>query len=165
MFVPDDWFGEIIIILNKKNINRSASTKSEEFFCKTMSQNMLSLYNSKKDFLQATWSTKYSNCHLIVDSYLVICYFIKFLTKEAVFYEQLGWGNSRSDLPNLFTNSHSSLAKGVLLSEYITNSQDNQVAATRLQKDNNENDLAARDDNVNTKMVEKRVKEIEIDYN
>lgn len=86
---------------------------------------MLSLYNSKKAFLQVTWLTKYSNCHLIVDSYLVICYFIKFLTKEAVFYEQLGWGNSRSDLPNLFTNSHLLLVRGVLLSEYITSFQDN----------------------------------------
>lgn len=30
-FVSDDQFGETIIILNKKNINPSANTKSEEF--------------------------------------------------------------------------------------------------------------------------------------
>lgn len=31
-FVPNDWFGETIIILNKKNINSFANAKSDKFF-------------------------------------------------------------------------------------------------------------------------------------
>lgn len=50
-FVPNDWFGEIIIILNKENINPSVNAKSDKFLCKTVLQNMLLLCNSKEAFL------------------------------------------------------------------------------------------------------------------
>ncbi len=126
---------------------------------------MLSLYNSKEALLQASRSTKYGNCHSTVGSYPDICYLVKLLTMEAVFYKQLGKGNGKSDLPNLFANGSVSLAREVLLSEYITSSQGNWVAGTRSQSDDSENDLATGDDNVNTDMVERRAKEIEIDYN
>lgn len=35
-FIPDNWFGEAIIILNKKNINLAANAKSDKFLYKTV---------------------------------------------------------------------------------------------------------------------------------
>lgn len=119
-FVPDNWCGEIIIMLNKENINPFTNAKSDKFFCKIVLQNMLSLCNSKEVLLQAIGSIKHYNCYSTISSYLDVCYLVKFLTKEVVFHEQLGRGDSRSDLTNLFANGSASLAKKVLLSKYIT---------------------------------------------
>ncbi len=152
-------------MLNKENINLSANAKSDEFFRETILQNMLSLCNSKEALSQATGLTRHGNCHSTVGSYPDVCYLVKLLTKEAVFYEQLGRSNSRSDLPDLFANGSASLARGVLLSEYITSSRGNWKAGTRPQRDDSENDPAIGDDNVDADMVEGRVREMEIDYN
>lgn len=46
-FVPDNCFGETIIILNKKNLNPSVNVKSDKFFWETMLQNVLLLWNSE----------------------------------------------------------------------------------------------------------------------
>lgn len=121
-FVPDNRFGETIIMLNKENINPSTNAKSDEFLRETVLQNVLSLCNSKEALSQATGSTSHGNRHSTVSSYLAVCYLVKLLTNEAVFYEQLGRGNSESDLPNLFANGTASLVRGVLLTEYIINS-------------------------------------------
>lgn len=98
-------------MLNIENVNPFTNIKSDKFLCKTVSQNILSLCNSKKALLQAIRSTKYNNCHLIVGSYPYVCYFIKLLTKKAVFYKQIEKGDSRSDLPNLFINGSVLLVK------------------------------------------------------
>ena len=42
-FVPDNRFGETIIMLNKENINPSANTKSDELLWETMLCNVISL--------------------------------------------------------------------------------------------------------------------------
>ncbi len=152
-------------MLNKKNINPFTNAKSDEFLHETMSQNMLSLYNSKEALSQATRSTRHGNHHSTVGSYPNVCYLVKLLTKEAVFYKQLGRGDSRSDLPDLFINGNASLARGILLSEYITSSRGNWVAGTRPQRDDSENDLAIGDDNVDADTVEGRAREMEMDYN
>lgn len=164
-FIPNNWFGEAIIILNKENINLFVNAKSNEFFYKTVLQNVLSLYNSKEALLQATGSTKNSNCHLIVGSNPDIYYLVKFLINKAVFHKLLRKSNSRSNLPNLFVNSSTLLVKKVLLSEYIANCQSNWVADTKPQKNNNENDLATWNDNVDIDIMKKQAKKIEIDYN
>lgn len=109
-------------MLNKENINPSTNVKFDKFFYKTILQNILSLYNSKKALLQVIRSTRYNNCHLTIGSYPYVCYLIKLLTKNAVFYKQLEKGDSRSDLPNLFANGSALLVKGILLSKYITHS-------------------------------------------
>lgn len=36
-FLSNDMFSKTIIVLNKENINLSANTKSDKFFCKTVS--------------------------------------------------------------------------------------------------------------------------------
>lgn len=114
-FVSDNQFRETIILLNKKNINPSANAKSDKFFCKSILQNVLLLYNSKKGLSQATESTRHSNHHLIVGNYLDGFYLVKCFTKEAVFYKQLVGSNGRSNLPNLFVNSNTLLIREVLL--------------------------------------------------
>lgn len=50
-FVPNDEFGETIILFNKENMNPSINAKSDQFLRKTVLQNILLLYNSKKAFL------------------------------------------------------------------------------------------------------------------
>lgn len=120
-FVPNNWFDETIIMLNKENINPSANVKSDKFFWKTVLQNVLLLCNSKEVFSQAIRSTLHGNSHSTVGSYPDVCYLVKLLTNEAIFYEQLGRDNSESNLPNLFANGSTSLARGVLLTEYIIN--------------------------------------------
>lgn len=47
-FIPDNWFNKTIIMLNKKNINALVNAKSDNFFYKTILQNVLLLCNSKK---------------------------------------------------------------------------------------------------------------------
>lgn len=127
---------------------------------------MLLLWNSKKVFLQVTRSISYSNRLLTVCNYLDVCYLIKLLINETVFYEQLRKGVIRSNLSDLFANGSASLIKRVLLTEYITSSRGNWVfSGLRSQKDNDENDMTVRDRNVNVNMVERQGKEIEIDYN
>lgn len=152
-------------MLNKENINPSANAKSDKFFCETVSRNVLLLCNSKEALLQATESTRHGNRHSTIGSYRDVCYLVKLFTKEAVFYEQLGKGDSRSDLPNLFANGNVLLARRILLSKYITNSRSNWVASTRTEIDNSENDLATGADNVNTDIVEGRARKMEMDYN
>lgn len=116
--------------------------------------------------MQATESTSYGNCHSTIGSYLDICYLVKLLTKKAVFYEQLERDVIRSDLPDLFTNSSASLARRVLLTEYITSSGGNWILlGLRFQGVNNENDMTAGDEDVDAEIVEKRGREMGIDYN
>lgn len=52
-----------------------------------MSQKVLLLYNNKKAFLQVTRLTSHGNYHSTIDNYSDICYLIKLLTKDSVFYE------------------------------------------------------------------------------
>ena len=89
-FVPDDWFGETIIMLNKENINPSANAKSDEFLRETVSRNVLSLWNSKAVLSQAARSTSHGNRHSTISSFPDICYLIKILANESAFEEQLG---------------------------------------------------------------------------
>lgn len=162
-FVPEDRFGETIIMLNKDNINPSANAKSDEFLRETVSRNVLSLCNSKEALSQATGSTSHGNRHSTVGSYPDVCYLVKLLIKESVFHEQLGRSDGGTDLPDLFANGSASLARGVLLTEYINSSRGNWgVAGSKPQGDDSENDMAAGNDNANT--VEGRGREIEMDY-
>ena len=118
-FVSDNWFGEIIIMLNKKNINLSANAKFDKFLQKTILQNVLSLYNSKEAILQVTGLTSYSNCYSTIGSYPNVYYLVKLFTKKLVFYEQLERDANKPKLPDFFTNSSILLSKRVLLTDYI----------------------------------------------
>ena len=84
-----------------------------------LSQNVLLFYNSKKTFSQTTGSTLHGNHHSTIGSYPDICYFVKLLIKESVFYEQLERDNCKLNLPNLFANGSVLLARRILLIEYI----------------------------------------------
>ncbi len=121
-FVPNDQFKETIIILNKQNINPSANAKSDEFFQETISQNVLSLWNSIEVLLQATESTSHSNHHLTIGSFPDVCYLIKLLANKSAFCEYLKRGNSKFLLPDLFANGTKLLAKRIALAEYISSS-------------------------------------------
>ncbi|MCJ1343041.1 hypothetical protein MMC31_001230 [Peltigera leucophlebia] len=165
-FIPDDRFDEIIIMLNKENINPSANAKSDKFLWETVSQNVLSLCNSKETLSQATGLTSHGNRHSIVSSYPDVCYLVKLLTNEAVFNEQLRRGNSESDLPDLFANGSALLARGVLLTEYIISFRGSWVlAGPRPQGDDNVNDMAVGNEDADTDTVEGRGREMEMDYN
>lgn len=61
----------------------------------------------------------------MIDSFPNICYLIKLLINKSAFQEYLGRGNSKSLLLELFSNGTVSLAKRIVLSEYISSLQDN----------------------------------------
>lgn len=161
-FVPDDRFGETIIMLNKENINPSANAKSDEFLRETVSRNVMSLWNGKEALSRATGSTSHGNRHSTVGSFPDICYLVKLLTNESVFHEQLGRGASETELPDLFANGTTSLAKGVLLADYISNSRGNWGTVPSSYHNNNENNAALDRDNSDT--VEGRGREMEPNY-
>lgn len=106
-------------MLNKENINFSANAKSDKFLWKNVLQNVLSLYNSKKAFLETTGSILYNNYYLIVGSHPDIYYLVKLLTKKSVFHKQLKRNLSKIELLNLFGNSSISLLREILHTDYI----------------------------------------------
>lgn len=86
-FVLDDRFGETIIMLNKENINPSTNIKSNKFLRKTVSRNVLSLWNSKVVLLQAVRLILHGNWHSTISSFPDICYLVKILANESAFEE------------------------------------------------------------------------------
>lgn len=159
-FVPDDRFGETIIMLNKENINPSANAKSDEFLRETVSRNVLSLWNSKKVLSQATGSTSHGNRHSTVSSFPDVCYLVKLLVNKSAFEEQLGRGDAKNELPDLFANGTASLARDVSLADYINSSRGNWgTTYTGARDKNEENNANAADDNAGT--VEGRGRNIE----
>lgn len=73
--------------------------------------------------------------------------------------------NNGSNLSNLFPNSSILLAKKILLTKYITNFQDNWVANISSKRDNNQNNLDIRDDNIDADIIKNWAKKIKINYN
>lgn len=100
-----------------------------------------------------------------MSKYSNVYYLIKLFIKKVIFYEQLRKSNNRSDLANLFANSSILLAKKILLINYRTSCQGNQIVDTQFQPNNNEHDLVASNENIYNDIVEKQAREIEIDYN
>lgn len=138
-------------MLNKENINPSTNAKLDEFLWETVSHNMLFLQNSKKVLLQATGSTSHDNRHSTVSNFLDICYLVELLANELAFKEQLGQSDAKNKLPALFINGTSSLARSILLVDYIDSSQGNQGTIYTGDRDKNkQNNANAADDNADT---------------
>lgn len=72
--------------------------------------------------MQATRLMLHDNRYSIVSRFPDICYLVKLLANESAFKEQLGQGDAKNELPDLFANGIASLARGALLTDYIDSS-------------------------------------------
>ena len=147
-FVLNNRFGKTIIMLNKENINPSANAKFDESLQKTVSCNVLSLWNIKAVLLQAASSTLHSKWYLTISSFPDVCYLIKILANELAFEEQLEWWLAKNVLLDFFVNGTALLARGVSVADYKASLLGNCGSVySDNNKDNNKNEV---DNNVNT---------------
>lgn len=89
-FIPNDWFSERIILLNKKNICPSANAKINEFLRKMVALNVWSLWSYKKAVLQAKSTTLHGNCHLFIVKLPDVSLLFKHIINNSIFKKKLG---------------------------------------------------------------------------
>lgn len=102
----------------------------------------------------------YNNWYSTISSFLNICYLVKLFANKSTFEEQLGWDDAKNKLPDLFANSIISLARDVLLADYINSSQGNWETIYISTRDKNKVNNANIVDN-NTNTVEERGRNME----
>ena len=88
--MSNDWFGEKIILLNKKKVRPSANAKTDEFLRKTVVLNVLSLWLCKETISRATGATSHGNRHSLVAKLPDVSLLVKHMIDDSIFEEKLG---------------------------------------------------------------------------
>lgn len=83
--MPDDLFGERIIMLNKEKVRPFANAKSNEFLRETVLMNITSLWQCRAAYLHATSAAVHGSWHAIVDRFPDVLLLVKHFIKDSVF--------------------------------------------------------------------------------
>lgn len=79
-FYTNNWFGEIIIKLNKKKVRPFANVKPDIFLRKTIRLNVMSLWKGEKVLIyEVIWATRHRNGYLGIDIYFDVIFIIKLI--------------------------------------------------------------------------------------
>ncbi len=95
-FYTDDWFGEIIIKLNKKKVRPSANTKSDVFLREIIALNVTSLWKGIEVLVQAIRAIWHENHHLVIDTRSDVIFMVKLIQEIEIFKIQPSCGSAKS---------------------------------------------------------------------
>lgn len=102
----------------------------------------------------------YNNWYSTISNFPNICYLIKLFINKLAFKKYLKQDNTKNKFSDLFSNSITSVAKEILLADYINSLQGNwEIIYTGTRDKNKENNANTVNNNINT--IEREGRNIE----